>query len=196
MTSNPDEINEIGPAAGLGRAGTPDAAERLLEALCAEDHALADLARGLGMPLADLARLAGERASAALFDGLLRLAEARAAMAVCRYRGIAAAVLVNIAAQKDSDQRHGDLQRKACVDLLNLELPMRGNESAGIAGAGTSAGAAWREGEAGRSLDGPPAATAPAILAAFDRLERQEAQAMDQLKRSMDEHAPRGTSSG
>ncbi len=152
-------------------------AERLLEGLCAGDLDLRGLSAALAVPLVDLARWVTAASNAALLEGLLRLADARAAMAVCRYRTAAAAVLINIAAQKDDDDRHGDLSRKACVDLLSLELPGGTRDRLAAADnsrAATSSGA-----------PAPPAATAEAILRAFDRLEQQEAQKLESLRRSM-----------
>jgi hypothetical protein len=140
---------------------------RLLEELCEGDLGSRDLAAVLGMTLADLARWVTLSDNAVLLDGLLRLADARTAMVIARYRANAAAVLINIATQHEREDRPDDLARKACVDLLNVETRRAsGREPTAARGSPDAARTS--------SSSPPAAASEEAILRALETLAEQE----------------------
>jgi len=111
----------------------------LLPLLYAAESDLADLAEQLGLSLGELALLGGRADTVRELLGLRRLADVRTQLLLSRYRTHAAARLVGLANQNEDDE----LARKACVDLLKLDLLDKLDES---------------------SLDDPPAAP----LADFD----------------------------
>jgi hypothetical protein len=149
---------------------------RLLEELCEGELGPRDLAAALGLTLADLARWVMLPDNAVLLDGLLRLADARTAMVIARYRANAAAVLINIATQHERDDRPDDLARKACVDLLNVETRRASGRETPAARGNVNATAT-------QSSSPPTAASEEAILRALETLAEQE-QAAFALERS------------
>ena len=95
---------------------------RLLERLMEGDLGVGDLARELQVTLRDLGQWMIDASNAEIVAGLLRLAEARAAMLVSRYRALAAAVLAQIIHHEQAQSQSSDLLRKACVDMLRVEI--------------------------------------------------------------------------
>ena len=97
----------------------------LLPLLYAAESDLAELAEQLGLSLEELAMLAGRADTVRELLGLRRLADVRTQLLLSRYRTHAAARLVGLASQDDDDE----LARKACVDLLKLDLLDRIDET-------------------------------------------------------------------
>lgn len=77
-----------------------------------------ELAEHVGLSLSELAEWANDPASVRMLSSIAFLADVRAQMVVARYRANAAAQLIAIATSKEPSE----LSRKACVDLLNMNL--------------------------------------------------------------------------
>ena len=77
-----------------------------------------ELAMVLGLSLEQVAELATRPSMVKTLQGLARLADIRAQLLLSRYRANAALQLINIASAKEPTE----LSRKACVDLLKMDL--------------------------------------------------------------------------
>lgn len=81
-------------------------------------HDLANLAAAHKLTPADLATWASESATRRKLIGLCGLADMQTQLLLSRYRMVAASRLIQLA----TEDAQGDLARKACVDLLKLDL--------------------------------------------------------------------------
>lgn len=118
----------------------------MLDMLAAQ-HDIRTLAQRYGLDEIDLANFALQPANHRRLMALCVLADVQTQLVLSRYRAMAAARLIAIATEKESDP---DLARKACVDLLRLD--MKRADPPGDEGDDTST--LMREslyGEAGRS---------------------------------------------
>jgi hypothetical protein len=126
---------------------TPQALESLIALIFDAQHPSPELAARANLSLSELSRWAAEPSNARLLEGLVRLEDVRAQIVLSRYRAGAAVRLIEIGTQGQPSE----LARKACVDLLKLNMP----EAFARA----------------RDPDAPPPAPDPeAILAAFERI--------------------------
>ena len=92
--------------------------DRLIAQFAQADRTVTDIAQELGLDLSQLAAWVGDPATLSTLERLARLADIHAQMVVSRYRANAAAQLIQIATAKEPSE----LSRKACVDLLAVNL--------------------------------------------------------------------------
>lgn len=133
--------------------------DRVLEAIHDSHADLIGLASRLGLSLNELGLWMTDRQNSAKVDGLLRLEDARLQMMLNHYRRAAAANLVRIANAPEP----GELARKACVDILRMEIGPRRARNAAQSPSAKPA----RPGEPNASLNAP---SVEAILAELQRL--------------------------
>jgi hypothetical protein len=91
---------------------------RVLEELLDADCAPAELAGKIGLSLEELSTLGRDDRIVDALRGLVELAEIRAQVLLSRYRAHAAIRLIAIA----NAEEPSELARKACVDLLKMDL--------------------------------------------------------------------------
>jgi hypothetical protein len=89
---------------------------QLLEKVYEAQLAPRELASACGMTLSEVAAWSAKPAASAALRGLRLLCDMQTQLILSRYRLHAAAKLLEIA------QGEGEIARKACVDLLKLEL--------------------------------------------------------------------------
>ena len=94
--------------------------ERLVTLLAEGNHSAIDLAREHDLSLLAVAKWAARPENVELLSGLVRLSNVRAQIVLSQYRTSAAAKLIEHAMNGES----GDISRKACVDLLKIDLPI------------------------------------------------------------------------
>ena len=94
------------------------AVEQLLSRVYEAEEDPRAMADSLGLSLRELAAWADRPGNAAVLGGLRRLGDTQTQLILSRYRRTAAAKLLALANQEDD----AELARKACVDLLKLEL--------------------------------------------------------------------------
>lgn len=94
--------------------------ERLMTLLAEGNHSAIDLARENELSLLTVARWAAQPEHITLLSGLVRLSNVRAQIVLSQYRTSAAAKLIEHAMNGES----GEISRKACVDLLKIDLPI------------------------------------------------------------------------
>ncbi len=99
--------------------GPTPGALAIAEDLCRPELSLADVGARHDLSPASLARWAACDANARLLHDLATLIERRSRVLTARARERALRSLLRLA----SDEDHAETARKACVDLLNLELP-------------------------------------------------------------------------
>lgn len=99
------------------RAKRPDPAQLLMRIYEADADPKA-LAEAQGLSLLELARSAADPAMREALHGLRLLADLQTQLLVSRYRVMAAARLVAMANTEDG----GEVARKACIDILKLNL--------------------------------------------------------------------------
>lgn len=107
--------------------------DRTVERLLASLHAGSDLvraAKSCGLTLRETARWSATREGAETIASLQSLAEARSSLVVSRAKADAARALVTLA----RDQEAKETARKACVDLLRLEVVSLGRDPVGDEG--------------------------------------------------------------
>lgn len=93
----------------------------LLHDIFNAEHDVVALAEKHGLKPADLAAWAGERTTQARLAGLCALADYQTQLLLSRYRLLAANRLIRLATQED-EGTSSDVARRACVDLLKLEM--------------------------------------------------------------------------
>lgn len=93
----------------------------LLRDIFNAEHDVVALAEKHELTPSDLAAWAGERATQARLAGLCALADYQTQLLLSRYRLLAANRLIRLATQEDSGTSD-DVARRACVDLLKLEM--------------------------------------------------------------------------
>jgi len=94
--------------------------ERLMTLLAEGNHSAVDLAQANDLSLLTLAKWAAQPEHVELLSGLVRLSNVRAQIVLSQYRTSAAAKLIEHAMHGES----GEISRKACVDLLKIDLPI------------------------------------------------------------------------
>jgi len=94
--------------------------ERLMTLLAEGNHSAVDLAQENNLSLLALARWAARPEHVELLTGLVRLSNVRAQIVLSQYRTSAAAKLIEHAMHGET----GEISRKACVDLLKIDLPI------------------------------------------------------------------------
>ncbi|MEM9560842.1 MAG: hypothetical protein AAF995_11085 [Planctomycetota bacterium] len=118
MTDERDPQNS-GRDTDDGEGGRPTSA--LLRELARAEHDVLSLGESHGLPLGELAAWASEPATQRTVAGLCLLADLQTQLLLSRYRLIAATRLVGQATGQD-DGLSPEQVRKACVDLLKIEL--------------------------------------------------------------------------
>ncbi|MFA9479650.1 hypothetical protein ACERK3_15280 [Phycisphaerales bacterium AB-hyl4] len=93
----------------------------LLHDIFNAEHDVVALAHKHGLKPADLAAWAGERSNQSRLAGLCALADYQTQLLLSRYRLLAANRLIRLATQED-EGTSDDVARRACVDLLKLEM--------------------------------------------------------------------------
>ena len=91
---------------------------RVFEQLARAEGTLETIGEALGLSYTELADWASDPRRLARVHHLARLADAQTQILISRFRTSAAIHLANLAARPEG----GEPARKACVDLLNLEL--------------------------------------------------------------------------
>lgn len=119
--------SDSGPPEAMHELNPADLAARLVLG----NEALPDLAQGLGVSLEQLAAAGSSATCEGTLRRLARLADLRTWFLVSTYRMNAAVKLIDIATHGDEKS---DLARKACVDLLELRLPVVGSGDLGGGG--------------------------------------------------------------
>jgi hypothetical protein len=149
---------------------------RLIEAFAQSDQAVPEVAAALGLTLPQLAAWAAEPGTLATLERLARLADVRAQIMVSRFRANAAIRLIQIAAGEDASE----LSRKACVDLLTVDLNA-------FASSITSGGSGRPAGDSQRGPHGfpympehPSPRGEAAILRALEKLGQDDSSAASQ----------------
>jgi hypothetical protein len=99
--------------------------ERLMTLLAEGHHSAVDLARENDLSLLALAKWAAQPEHVELLSGLVRLSNVRAQIVLSQYRTNAAAKLIEHAMHGET----GEISRKACVDLLKIDLPIFRDEA-------------------------------------------------------------------
>lgn len=101
-----------------------DRRQRLIRDLVAAQHDLITLADQHRLRADDLAQWISDPDNQFTLAGLCRLADLQTQVLLSRYRLLAAGQLVKLATQANPDQpaAANDVARKACVDLLKLDL--------------------------------------------------------------------------
>ena len=112
----------------MTQANEPERPRSLIEDLIAAQHDLLSLAREHGLDFQALSAWANDPANAACLRGLCLLADMQAQLLVSRYRVHAASRLIRLTGDESPD----DLARRACVDLLKLDL--KGSDASSSAG--------------------------------------------------------------
>jgi hypothetical protein len=97
---------------------------RLIERLAQSDGTPTQLADELGVTLERLITLARDDRTREALDGLATLEDLRARMLLARVRTSIVGRLIALAGNEEA----GELSRKACVDLLKLNLAPRDDE--------------------------------------------------------------------
>jgi hypothetical protein len=97
---------------------------RLIERLAHADGTPTQLADDLGVTLERLITLAQDNRTREALDGLATLEDIRARMLLARVRTSIVGRLIALAGNEEA----GELSRKACVDLLKLNLAPRNTE--------------------------------------------------------------------
>lgn len=128
--------------------------EDVLSRLMAGEIDPAELARDVGMSLRELIAWSARPDIATLLAGAIRLSDLRVQMLLCKFRTNAALHLIGIASQKEPSET----SRKACVDLLRIELNILP--------------AATKQGDAAEDAS-PTAPNESQILAALEQLGEQ-----------------------
>jgi hypothetical protein len=100
--------------------------ERLVTLLAEGNHSATDLARENDVSLLAIARWAAQPQHVELLAGLVRLSNVRAQIVLTQYRTSAAAKLIEHAMHGET----AETSRKACVDLLKIDLPIFRDETA------------------------------------------------------------------
>jgi hypothetical protein len=99
--------------------------EHLMTLLAEGNHSAIELARENDLSLLALARWAAQPEHVKLLSGLVRLSNVRAQIVLSQYRTSAAAKLIEHAMHGET----GEISRKACVDLLKIDLPIFRDEA-------------------------------------------------------------------
>lgn len=123
MNAKPDDGTPSNALVDDGRADPPGPASSLIllhDLARAEDDILA-LGERHGVPLGKLAAWAGEPKTQRTVAGLCLLADLQTQLLLSRYRLVAASRLVQQATGQD-EALTPEQVRKACVDLLKIEL--------------------------------------------------------------------------
>lgn len=85
------------------------------------EHDVVALAQAHGLSPDELARWANSAENRQCLTGLCALADTQTQLLLSRYRLLAASRLIRLATQEDASAS-ADVARKACVDLLRLDL--------------------------------------------------------------------------
>lgn len=109
---------------GFGRGGVSEGYRptrrslEVVEDLCRDELGLAEVASRHGMTLMQLARWAGRTGNVWLLEALAELTARRSMLLAARARADAALALRRLAV----DRKNPETARKACVDLLRMEV--------------------------------------------------------------------------
>ncbi|MFP4144831.1 MAG: hypothetical protein ACLFV3_06770 [Phycisphaeraceae bacterium] len=93
---------------------------KLIQDIFSAQHDVVALAQAHGLSPDDLATWAGDERNQNCLVGLCVLADLQTQLLLSRYRLLAAERLIRLAT--DEEAGSGDVARKACVDLLKLDL--------------------------------------------------------------------------
>jgi hypothetical protein len=102
----------------MNQAKETERPRSLMEDLIAAQHDLLSLAREHGLDFEALSAWANDPANVARVRGLCLLADMQAQLLLSRYHVHAVSRLVQLIGDQNAD----DLSRRACVDLLKLDL--------------------------------------------------------------------------
>jgi hypothetical protein len=159
---DPVQQQDAAEAGSVGEASSAELLRKVYEAR--EDPR--ELAESMGLSLAELAAWAGAPGTVAALKGLRALADMQTQLILSRYRLTAAAKLLALADQEDS----GELARKACVDLLKLDLMPEASAGAASSASGAGSGASAEAGGGSQPAD------ERRLLAALEALGRSSAE--------------------
>ncbi len=96
--------------------------QALLDDVLAARHDVLSLAKEHSLTPAELAAWVMRPESQRTLRGLCGLADLQTQLQLCRYRLSAAARLLQIATPQDEDPKSQEPSRRACVELLKLDL--------------------------------------------------------------------------
>ncbi len=111
--------------------------QRLIQDIIAAQQDPVTLGEKHGLDADNLAAWVGEPKNQRLLSGLCLLADLQTQVLLSRYRLLAAGRLIRLATEDGADGGR-DVARRACVDLLKLDLKRA--EAVGVAGGGADAG--------------------------------------------------------
>ena len=94
----------------------------LMRDLLGAEHDVISLANRHKLRAEDLSAFAGEARNQRVLTGLCKLADLQTQLLLSRYRLIAASRLIRLATIDTESEGKPDVARRACVDLLRLDL--------------------------------------------------------------------------
>ena len=95
---------------------------KLIESIIAARHDMLELANQHKLRPEDLAVWISDPANQRVLSGLCLLADLQTQILLSRYRLLAASRLIKLATMDAESKESGEVSRRACIDLLRLEL--------------------------------------------------------------------------
>ncbi len=106
----------------VDKQSSKEKSRRLIQEVISAQHDPVSLGESLGMSPEELAGWVEEQEHQRVLNGLCLLADYQTRLLLCRYRRLAAGRLVRLATEESSDEKSRDVARRACVDLLKMDL--------------------------------------------------------------------------
>ena len=104
---------------------------KLIEELVDAKHDLKELGERYKLRVDELAEWANEKENARVLSGFCFLADMQTQLMLSRYRLLAADRLIRLATQ-DSEETSSEVARKACIDLLKMDLKRTEGKAIGL----------------------------------------------------------------